>query len=239
MRRVTALITLTFAACGAAPDAAVRPDVQTWGSMREALRDARSEARIRLSDAAVGTSVGVGALAGLAGEVTILDGRALVARAAPDGTCQITDADDDDHATLLVTASVPAWRSLPLPDCPDYAALDAAIGSVLRSHGFDPGRATPVRIRGRAANATYHVIAGACPIANPTGTPPWRFQGPLAQVELVGIYAEGAAGRLTHHVHTSHLHLVADGHMGHLDDIDLRSATLQLPASPTPPTTPR
>jgi hypothetical protein len=48
-------------------------------------------------------------------------------------------------------------------------------------------------------------------------------------VELVGFFAEGAAGRLTHHGRRSHLHAVADEVMGHLDEVALERAVLLLP----------
>lgn len=228
---VMLLCLATASACSTRPD---HPDaVRSWGTMREALRHGRSEARVALASLDGVDTVGVGALEGLAGEVTIVDGRVLVAH-AEHGACRVAPAAPGDAATLLVTARVRDWQTRPLADCDDYERLDAAIGSAVRAQGFDPTQPTPVRIRGRASHAAYHVIAGACPIATPEGTPPWRFRGPIDAIELVGIYVEHAAGRLTHHVHRSHLHLVAPGHMGHLDEIALRDAVLLLPPHQPP-----
>ena len=74
------------------------------------------------------------------------------------------------------------------------------------------------------------VIAGACPIANPDGPSPWRFAGPAEELSLFGFYVEGAAGVFTHHDRSSHLHAVADGRTGHLDEVDLTDAKLFVPA---------
>ncbi len=204
--------------------------VRSWGSMREALRNGQSEARVELAGLAGGGAIGVGALAGLAGEVTIANGRVFVATVDGDD-CHVTDSPDDGAAaTLLVHAQVTTWRVYPLPDCATYLELEAAIAAELKRHGFDPTIPTPVRVRGHATQLEYHVIAGACPIADPTGPAPWRFARPLDDVELVGFFVEGAAGRFTHHDRRSHLHVLAPQRTGHLDAVSLSDAVLRLPA---------
>lgn len=204
--------------------------VRIWGSMREALREGQSEARVELAGLAGGGAIGVGALAGLAGEVTIANGHAFVATVDGDA-CHVTDAPADGAAaTLLVHAPVTSWRVYPLPDCPTYGDLESAISAELERQGFDPTIPTPVRVRGRASHLEYHVIAGACPIADPTGPAPWRFSGSLDDVELVGFFVEGAAGRFTHHDRRSHLHVLAPQRTGHLDAVSLSDAKLRIPA---------
>lgn len=224
-----------LAACsssGPAPAESPRVEVATWGTMREVLRLGRSEARVTPVEVATPRSVGVGALAGLAGEVTIVDGSVLVATASPDvpGGCEVRGASGDDRAALLVLADVPEWEEYELAACADYAALDGAIAQRLSDLGFASGEAVPVRVRGRASHLELHVVAGACPVADPTGPPPWRHAGGPAEVELVGVFAEGAAGRLTHHTHRSHLHAITAEAMGHLDEVALDAgAVLSLP----------
>jgi hypothetical protein len=211
------------------PEAVPPPLFRSWGTMREALREGRSEGRVDLQELGGEGVVAVGALAGLEGEVTIIDDRVLVARVR-DGALQIEEGRAEDRATLLVHAAVARWTDYSLPDCDSYEELEAAIRKVLSARGSTLKEATPLRVRGRAKHLAYHVIRGSCPIADPDGTPPWRFSGPLSAVEIVGIYAEGAAGRWTHHDHASHLHVTAPGHMGHLDEISLAGVTLSLPA---------
>lgn len=226
---------LTIAGCAGAPKSTANPSteptfVETWGAMRLALREGRSEARVDLDGLAANCAIGVGALAGLGGEVTIADGRVHVATVDA-SDCVVFDAPPDAAATLLVRAEVDRWREHALPDCATYADLEIALAAVVERTGFDPSIPTPVRIRGRAAQLDYHVIAGSCPIADPAGTPPWRFSGALDNVELVGFFVEGAAGRLTHHDRRSHLHVLAPGHTGHLDDVSLADAVVLLPES--------
>lgn len=228
MRRLALLATAALAACSAGPT------VTTWGSMREALRLGHSQARVTPTEVTSAQTIGVGALADLAGEVTIVDGEVLVAApTTPTAAPVVRTATAADRATLLVTADVPAWRELSLGDCASYAELEQRIAAQLALAGDDPRQPHPVRIRGRATSLRLHVIAGACPIARPDGPPPWRYDGAAEHVELVGVFVEGAAARLTHHDRRSHLHAVADAGgervMGHLDEIALADAVLMLP----------
>ena len=134
------------------------------------------------------------------------------------------------EATLLVAADVGQWHDFELGSCDSYEILEERIASLLRARGRDLTKPTPVRITGVANRLQLHVINGACPIAQPSGPTPWRYDGPADNVQLVGFYVEGAAGRLTHHNHASHLHAVSDQAMGHLDEVSLSNAVVSLPA---------
>lgn len=224
--RFASLLLIWCAACAGSPEPA--PPVEAVGSMRAVLREGRSEPRVQLTEATAPTTIGVGALSGLQGEVTILDGQTLVARGD-----RVTVAQPEDQATLLVTADVTRWQRIPLGDIADLDGLEAAIAATLTERGSDPTGPWPLRVRGEANHLALHVIAGACPIAHPDGPAPWRWTGSGTPVELIGFYAEGAHGRLTHHGRKTHLHAVtsgAAGRMGHLDEIALRDAELLLPS---------
>lgn len=235
---LSVLLPLTVASCGGTVSAP-EVEVSTWGTMREVLRQGKSDGRVALTTITDSSTVGVGALANLAGEVTVLNGRVLVASFAEEANegvdptaPRLREATAEDSAALLVLANVPSWEEVRIDDCSSLTQLEAAIGEQLRQRGMDVLRAQPVRIRGRARHLSLHVIAGACPIANPAGPPPWSFTGAVEDVELVGFYAEDAAGTLTHHNRHSHLHAVSDSLMGHLDEVFLEDAVLFLPAMP-------
>ena len=81
-------MTLWLLASGCAATAREDAGVCNWGTIREVLREGRSEGRVELARALGPSSVAVGALADLAGEITV-DRGALhlveVVAAAPDG----------------------------------------------------------------------------------------------------------------------------------------------------------
>lgn len=208
--------------CTAAP-----PDVRTWGTMREVLREGDDRGRVGVLEASGPHTLAVGALAGLEGEVTVLEGVSMVALGS---TGEFRLAHEDDRAALLVAADVPAWRQVTLPRAAmDLATLEEAVAAALRQAGFDLDAPVPVRVRGFAREVACHVIAGACPIARPEGPPPRRVERHDVRVELVGVHAEGRAGELTHHTNRSHLHVLGPAIMGHLDAITLSDAVLLFP----------
>ncbi len=217
---------LLLASCTATPPA---PSPRAYGTMREVLRMGQHQGRVTIAETTGPQTVGVGALAGLQGEVTILDGRALVAERRGEAAAT-RPAREGEQAALLVAAEVAAWVASDLKPCADYADLEAQVRTALLDRGFDPSAPTPIKVVGRAPRLQMHVIAGACPIATPDGPSPWRFDGPAEQVTLVGFYVEDAAGTLTHHTHQSHLHAVSERGAGHLDDVCLQAARLYLPA---------
>jgi hypothetical protein len=178
--------------------------------MHAVLREGSSEARVALAGLGEPGAIGVGALAGLAGEVTVIDRRVLVATAAPardpgraPERLDLREAGRDDHAALLVLAVVPEWEPHEIGACGDYGELEEAIAELLLRRGHDLARPIPVRVRARASDLRLHVVAGACPIANPAGPAPWRWRGRSDDVELVGLFAEGEQGRITHHARRS------------------------------------
>jgi hypothetical protein len=196
--------------------------------MREVLREGDDRGRIGVIEASGPDTIAVGALAGLEGEITVVDGAPMVAIGA---TGEIRPARPGDRAALLVAADVPTWRSIPLQGpVEDLAALEDAVAEALVRAGFDLEEPVPIRVRGYATEIACHVIAGACPIARPDGPPPRRLEQQGITVELVGVYARGRAGELTHHTNRTHLHVVAPGTMGHLDAVALSDAVLLVPS---------
>jgi hypothetical protein len=203
--------------------------LRSWGTMAEVLREGHAEGRVDLSEAARAGTIAVGALEGLRGEVTVVEGEVIVAVPSPGNGISLRPPAPGERAALLILAQVSVWDRIPLPDCADYAALEEAIAAALAARGHDLAVPIPLRVRGQATALQFHVLDGACPYAQPDGPPPRRYAATDARVELVGFYAEGSGGEFTHHNHSSHLHAIVSDAMGHLDEVSLREAVLLLP----------
>lgn len=209
--------------------------VETWGTMREVLRGGQSEGRVDLVDfksdgGEQGEWIGVGAMAGLQGEVTLAAKRVWIAEAR-DGGATVREARAGDQAALLIAAKVREWKVFALGSVADLADLEARIAAILDEQGWPRTDPIPLRVIGQAYDLDLHVIDGACPIANPTGPPPFRATR-SGNVTLVGFFAEGAAGVITHHDRRTHLHAILTGAeplTGHLDALSLDNALLSLP----------
>lgn len=240
-RSLVALLLGIAGSCGSSPPA--RGDevpfarVECWGEMREVLHEGRSHGRVRLRDVLEPGTWGVGALAELAGEITVLDGEATLA-VVREGAVELRAPRGADFAALLVLSTVEGWRRVELPQACRLGDLELVVARALERAGYDPAAApVPLRIEGSFDQLDLHVIAGACPLADPDGAPPWRWSGAGARGTIVGIHAEGAAGRLTHHGRASHLHAVVEGVegervSGHVEELALGAdAVLFLPAA--------
>ena len=239
---------LLFAACAtessttAAPapvQNALRPkfQVQHWGGMREVLRGGQTQGRVALADVVSPSTFAVGALAGLAAEVTIVSGEIHLAEVrdalVPNGLHLRTPA-EDDQATLLVAADILEWTEHHLPAANDIEALELSVRTLAESNQIDISQPFPFRIEGTATALGLHVLNHSCPIANPDGPEPWRFNGANTPVVLVGFHATDSAGKLTHHGQSSHIHALLQDQAvsGHLDNVRFGAgARLFLPSS--------
>ena len=213
------------------------PVVEHWGSMREVLRDGHTQGRVVLDEVIGPHTVAVGALAGLAAEITVVGGTAHLAEVldpdSPQGL-RVRAPRAGEQATLLVLADVPVWSRHVLPAVSDLAELEASVRALAAASGIDVARPFPFRVEGVASDLRLHVLDHSCPISDPSGPRPWRFSGAGLPTVLVGFHAEGSAGGLTHHGQSSHVHaLVTDRAVsGHLDEVRLApGARLFLPAS--------
>lgn len=217
--------------------------VQQHGGMREVMREGRTEPRVDLAEIAGPGVMGVGALAGLAGEVTILDGEVWVARV--DGDEVRTSGPSPvpgDRATLLTVATVPHWQQV---ECAmsgpvTGSALERLVERTALEQGIDAGRPFPFVIEGVVEHLEIHCVNGFCPHASgtlPAGREPWRWTSDRpVPARIVGFYAPDAPGVMTHHGTEIHVHALLDdaGRVwtGHIDAVTLRpGASLRLPAT--------
>ena len=214
------------------------PSVQQYGAMREVLREGRTQPRIALQDVTCQPgAIAVGALAGLGGEITIVNGKTWVARSNGGGV-EVTGPTTslDDQATLLTTSHVASWINVPLPNGGGGRRLEDMVAEVALKHGIDATKPFPFIIDGRFIELDIHVIAGSCPIANPNGEPPWRYAAtaPVAGL-LVGFHALNQNGVMTHHGSNVHVHAIIgdqdDIVTGHVDHVIVEpGAVLRLPS---------
>ena len=212
--------------------------VHTWGTMREVLREGRTQTRVALPDLLGPHTVAVGALTDLAGEITVIDGRPILSWRVSEDDVEVADGVETWHglgahgnATLLVAAEVPAWNEHVLAEPVEtLTALEESVRTLAAASGLDTP--LPFRVEGTATEVRLHVLDGACPMATPDGPKPVRFAGRDEAVSLVGFFADDAAGTLTHHGRASHAHGVLRSNLfaGHLDEVRLApGARLFLP----------
>jgi alpha-acetolactate decarboxylase len=209
--------------------------VETHGSMREVMREGRTEGRVALEDAVGRHRYGLGALAGLRGELAVLDGALWVGRPAEQGVTSARETPGEEQATLLALTEVREWHEFVLERDLRAPELEARILELGASLGLSIAQPWPFVLEGDFLALETHVLNGACPYA---GTPapgqePRRNSFAKASGRAVGFQAVRAAGQLVHHGESLHLHVVLEQPMplvAHVDATGLAAGgRLRLP----------
>jgi hypothetical protein len=189
---------------------------------------------VRLSElAGIPHLYAVGPRAGLRGEVTILDGRALVSTLRA-GTMSVSESFDHE-ACFLVQAQVPRWRSTVIGDAlPGMAELARMLPDAARLVGIDVSEPFPFLLAGRADSATVHVLDkrdGLPHNAERHERAKVRFVLAGA-VEVIGFHSARHEGIFIPRGSSVHAHLrtADDRCAGHLDALRMAAGwTLALP----------
>jgi alpha-acetolactate decarboxylase len=184
------------------------------------------------------STYGVGALAGLQGEILVWDGTVLITPGeSASGSTQPPRA--DDQAALLITAQVKEWEGLQIPGEMTPAELERFLIDAAKVRGIDIKKTFPFLVTGEITNYTWHVVTGAAK-RHGSGTIHQQghagnriFSGAEIKGKLVGFYSgEELEGVISHPGERLHIHFADDEIKisGHLDTFSIRKgATLLLP----------
>lgn len=176
----------------------------------------------------------VGALEGLQGEVTLIDGAATLV-SVRDGKQTISQT-PQGKASVLVYAQVKQWKKISLPkSIESLADLETFVVEAARKEGIIVDRPFPFVVKGIVAEAKYHVLRHPGEVKDPRELHD-KAQVPFTlrakNLELVGFYSDKHLGIFTCQSNL-HVHLrTADGsESGHLDEVRLgEGMVLCLPA---------
>jgi alpha-acetolactate decarboxylase len=186
---------------------------------------------------------GVGALAGLTGELTFLKSKAFATRVTPGGGLSAV-SESEANATLLIGQSVTQWKEVALREAIGSDDVDATLRKLIQKNKGETRGPLVFLIEGTFSDVVLHVINGACPVhARRSGVElaeeqkPYKLQPTRIEGTMVGVFALNAAGRMTHPGTVQHAHLVfrdpdsGERITGHVEHYGIgKSATLKLPA---------
>ena len=219
------------------------PAVEVFGSLQQifALGDLSATASLAEHGDSAQT-VGLGALSGLRGEITILGGESWLGY--PDGEDAISvvhESGPDEEAALLVISEVPEWVSFTLEQDTSYEDLAEVIADILETAHWPDTGALPLKIEGAIKRVDWHVIDGS---RLPEGQASHEdhenaaVKGTLVDGSpiLIGFYSTQHAGVITHGGVRLHIHVVdADRQIaGHVEDALIGAGSVvHLPAPTT------
>jgi len=178
----------------------------------------------------------VGAVSGLRGEISVIEGRLIVSYGVDCGAaCPVTTS---ETATLLATASAQHWRAVAIDKDLDAKAVEAFIRSQAKASGLDENKPFPFRINGAITDFVMHVNAAPNPRFKGHGSfdeiaVTGLAKGPRLAGSVVGFYAPPALqGVITHGGDYFHSHYVDAQRTttAHLDSFGVAAgSTLMLP----------
>jgi acetolactate decarboxylase len=209
-------------------------EVNANGALQEVMLNGNLKANILIDTLEKQGLMGVGPLGRLQGEITILDGKALVTRIDSAGNPMAVEA-DSLQAPFFAYANVSNWQTFGfLKGVSDLPSLQAAIEELATIMGYDLTKPFPFHIKGKVNKAGYHIIS------KPTDelehshdlhkAAKVNFEVEEEEVIFVGFYSQAHQGVFTHMGDFTHIHIILpNGNFtGHLDEITARANTLEL-----------
>lgn len=213
------------------------------GNFKQMSHSGDTQGRVKLADLRLAPGTwGVGATAGLKGEILVVDGRMLVSPGS-DARGQVRAPAAGEEAVLYAGAQVAGWTAVPVPRELDQAGLEAFIVEQARARGVDVAQPFAFLVEGRFPRLRWHVVTGEKPAdaqggghggGHANAASGLRvFHDPGASGLLVGIYSGAALeGVVSHPGERFHLHYADAGLRvsGHVDAYAVGAgATLKLP----------
>jgi acetolactate decarboxylase len=207
------------------------------GRMRDIIMSGKREGVLSLRQLHhSGRPYGLGPLAGLHGEVTMLDGRITLSEVKPERRVQTRQA-DDATVPFFVWADVQAWRAESLPNAfSNLEELASLVGAAGARRAM--GDAFPFLITGKFSSLNFHIVdakadAPAGMEAHKKMQVPFELSNVTAT--LVGFWSTRHQGTFTQIGSNVHVHFVTDdgNFAGHVENVAAagEASLLELPAS--------
>lgn len=214
--------------------------VQAWGNFKQMSHTGNTAGVVKLS--ALGSTkgtYGVGAIAGMRGEILQWDGKFLVSR-GHSAKGETSPANAGDEAVLFVQAKVGAWQEVPVAADMTQAQFEAFVVESAKKAGLDGNRAFPFAVRGNTTNLVWHVVTGKPQgVHHGSGTQQQGhaqsrvFKELAANGTLLGFYTGAALeGIASHPGERFHVHYANPDFStsGHVDEYRVaKGSTLLLP----------
>jgi len=214
-------------------DIVAATDVHVLGQMRRMFTVHDIGANVELSQVNLEPHVyGLGPVAGLKGEITVVDGTVFVSSVSGDKP-RVAVA-PDAKAVFLVYASIPKWHST---DLPENVQTEKELASYLEGR-MPTNTRSAFLVQGTALKAQYHIQNYKGSAKDLTHEAHDRAKAFFAitnvPVELVGFFTnvEGDGGSFVHMGQTTHMHIISADRKqtGHLESIQMApGAKLLLP----------
>jgi hypothetical protein len=230
------------------------PDFTHYGNFKRMMHTGDTKGQVLLSAVPSGPGVwGVGALAGLKGEIIQVDGKLLVSLGTdPKGA--VNPPAPTDSAVLWASGQVKDWDPVKIPIDMTQTQFEAFFTQQATARKIDLTQPFMFRVTGSYAHLIWHVVTGEAPTGNQgahdahgsaagqTGHGAHGghanqksgmkiFRQPVATGQLVGVYSgDKLEGVISHPGEKFHVHYIDDGLTvsGHVDQYSVKAASILL-----------
>jgi hypothetical protein len=210
---------------------------KAYGAYQKMITEQNYAPVLQLNDVVAGrVTDAVGAVSGLRGEISMIDGRLIVSYGVDCGTACPPAA--IETATLLAVATARDWRAVPIDKDLDQQATEAFIREQAKLSGLDEKKPFPFRINGAITNFVMHVNAAPNPRFKGRGSFDEMAitgftKGPRIAGYVIGFYAPPSLqGVITNMGEFFHSHYIDEQRTttAHLDSFGVAaSSILMLP----------
>jgi len=241
--------------------AAQQFDFQVVGHFKKMMHSGDTTAKSTVKELLKGPGTwGVGAMAGLQGEILLFDGKYLVSWGKDEGGKTVSPA-SSDSVTLFAGGRVAAWADSVVPEDMSQREFETFLLGRAKETGLSLEAPFPFLVQGSFPEMVWHVVTGNAPghaVAPSTSghgakhgsaehngvhansqTGMKVFKKPDQTGSLVGVYSGKALeGVISHPGERFHVHFVTTslGASGHVDAYSVKKGTkLSLPARMTTP----
>jgi|GEM_PF-620533 len=210
--------------------------VTVYGNFKRMMDAGDYTPKVKLGNALSGNGVyAVGALSGLRGEITVIDGKPYISLGSAGSQRLMPDAGLNEEATLLVTAKTSEWKKISIPKDMSQAEFEAFVIDSAKKEGLDMSKPFPFVLNGDISNYKLHVVAGPKPKGSGHGHGSAKVQynasGNLIKGRLVGFYSGAElSGVISHPGELFHVHIVdtEETISAHMDSYGIRKQSVLL-----------
>ncbi len=202
------------------------PEVRVAGAMKNIMMKGDLSAHLNLDTLNKTNFFGLGPVAGLKGEIIVLDGKvyttSLSGKQLENNENKVADA------AMLVYSYVPKWKVITMDvTITSYAELEFFIEKTAVANGFDANKPFAFKVVAIPEKATYHVINWKDGVAHTMDNHnQFAYAGKMINnpVTMLGFYSKHHQSIFTHHTTFMHVHVLDDmtKTVGHLDDIQIK-----------------
>jgi acetolactate decarboxylase len=166
---------------------------------------------------------GIGPYGKMQGEITLVNGKPLIAQVQSDGSAQVLQSWQAE-APFLVYANVSDWQKYEVTlKINNLLDVQQAIEALAKTKGYSLSKPFPFRIQSEIEELTTHIVTprSAGVPGYMAGKNQLSYSYQSIQGELIGFYSQQHQGVYTHKDSYIHVHYVSDDMtiMGHVDKI--------------------